>query len=178
LLNGGTYFPAVIPEIVTTDVTIRRAQHFKNFSLNTKLCWLNFYHGELIQSGTISQQYDDTVAMPVTVPKVKVYPDGNILRVVRCDSLQPTGMLFPVKFYEEGLNNSLVMSNEFLAFSSTNQLSSTCTICANLLGEEVELQQHKNEFPEKFSSELNLLPAGIYFFEHEEPWEQFVYQAD
>jgi len=88
-----TYVPTALPEFATTELTIRRAQQFKNFSAGTKLCWMNFYHGELIQSGVVSQLYQDTVALPVTVRGVKVFPEGNIFRIMRCDSIQPTGSL-------------------------------------------------------------------------------------
>jgi len=163
LLNDGSYIPPVIPEVATTDVTIRRAQHFRNFPVGTKLCWLNFYHGELIQSGTVTQQYDDTDAMSITIPKVKVFQDGNILRVVRCDSLQPTGMLLPENFYQNKLNNSLIVSDESLAVNGLNELQNISVDFINYLGEKIELQQTKNILHETFSSPPNLLQAGIYF---------------
>ncbi|HYV91874.1 MAG TPA: hypothetical protein VE978_08825, partial [Chitinophagales bacterium] len=162
LLNDGTYIPTVLPEVVTTDVTIRRAQHFRNFPADTKLCWLNFYHGELIQSGSVTQKYDDTDAMPITIPKVKIFQDGNILRVVLCDSLQPTGML-PEYFYEDNLNKSLIVSNESLAFTNRNEFKNDFVEFKNFLGEDIGLYQNKSAPYETFSSQSNLLQAGIYF---------------
>lgn len=122
VLNDSSRIPAVLPEVAITDVTIRRAQHFKNFPVNTKLCWLNFYHGELLQSGTVSQLYDDTVPGPITILRVKIFPDGNILRVVLCDSLQPTGMILPGKYQENDFYHSWMSTDESWAWKNSTDL--------------------------------------------------------
>jgi hypothetical protein len=106
ILEDSSLIPLILPEASKTDVTIKRAQYFKNFAEGTALCWMNFYHGELIQSGLIQQQIDDTLPVLITVEQVKVFPDGNIFRVMLCDSIQPTGFIPELKD-ESGFSSAL-----------------------------------------------------------------------
>lgn len=86
-LNDLSLLPSQLPEFAVTDVTLRRTQQFKDFPAGTELCWMNFYRGRLIQSGKVMQQYDGNTPVPITIERVQVFPDGNILRVLRCDLL-------------------------------------------------------------------------------------------
>ncbi len=87
-LNNGQAIPERLPEFGVTDVTIRRAQHFKNFPAGTELCWFNFHRGRIVQAGKLTQQYDGDQAVPITIPRVHVYPDGSLLRVMLCSLVQ------------------------------------------------------------------------------------------
>jgi hypothetical protein len=105
VLEDGSLIPDMLPLNAVTDVTIRRAQQFKNFAPGTSLCWMNFYQGKLIQSGVVNQTYDDSIPLPITVQRVRIFQDGSILRIMRCDSIQPTGMIPP----EENLWNRFAL---------------------------------------------------------------------
>lgn len=148
-LNDSSLIPGVLPEVVLTDVTIRRAQHFKSFPVNTKLCWLNFYHGELIQSGTVEQLYDDTVARPITIFRVKVFPDGNILRVVVCDSLQPTGIAPPGKYRENDFYYPWMDADDSWVMNNRTHLLNTPSEPLNPIEEKRELQYALRRLPGK-----------------------------
>lgn len=84
-LNDLSLLPPRMPESAWTDITLRRTQQFKNFEPGTELCWFNFYRGRLVQSGKIIQHYDGNIPIPITLERVKVFPDGNLIRVQRCD---------------------------------------------------------------------------------------------
>lgn len=153
ILEDGSRIPAVLPESAVTDITVRRAQQFRNFPAGTSLCWMNFYHGKLIQSGTVLQQYEDTVPVPVTIKKVKVYPDGNLFRIMRCDSIQPTGLLPGLR--DEHHENSFHYSgdqNDFHRFTG----SDNSWHLYNAAGKEVNCQLIFA------TDESELLAPGIY----------------
>ncbi|MEO5675184.1 MAG: T9SS type A sorting domain-containing protein [Chitinophagales bacterium] len=161
VLNDSSLIPAVLPEFATSEVTIRRAQHFKDFPVNTKLCWLNFYHGELIQSGTVIQQADDTVLAPITISKVKVFPDGNILRVMLCDSLQPTGMLIPQNLFGEQGYGAIISGDELPVFSHTMETLNYSVQLTDMMGDPVA-----SVVPDDTKTREFILPnleKGIYF---------------
>ncbi|MCS6916696.1 MAG: hypothetical protein NZM08_03320 [Chitinophagales bacterium] len=84
-LNDLSLIPLRLPEYAVSDVTLRRTQAFRNFPDGTELCWFNFYRGRLIQSGKVVQQYTGGQEVPLTIKQIKIFPDGNTLRVQRCD---------------------------------------------------------------------------------------------
>src|SRR4030095_3728893 len=86
-LNNGSQFPVTLPASSKADVTIRRAQLFKNIPANTKLCWTNDHNGN-IQSGYLKVTYSGTIQKPITMKAVKIYPDGNLLKIEVCDQLK------------------------------------------------------------------------------------------
>jgi hypothetical protein len=49
---GGLYYPAALPDSITTNITIIRPQLFKGFQEGTDLCW-TATHDSVIQSGTL-----------------------------------------------------------------------------------------------------------------------------
>jgi hypothetical protein len=153
-LNSGKYIPAALPEFSTTDITLRRTQQFKGFAEGTKLCWMNFYHGELIQSGTVIQEYDTLTPRPITVQKVKVYPDGNVFRVVPCDSLQPTGFLPPEYLHDNFSPHSFQFKDDRTLLAALNNIDPSQLEYFNYIGEKINLSAGISSAK---------LPEGIYF---------------
>ncbi len=83
-LLDGSFYPAVLPPYFEADVSIRRPQHFRNFADGTQLCWTNTFDGGM-QSGTVTYQYEGTIPQPVTIPAVRIYPSGSLLKVALCN---------------------------------------------------------------------------------------------
>ncbi|MCS6991016.1 MAG: T9SS type A sorting domain-containing protein [Chitinophagales bacterium] len=80
-LLDNSLIPAALPTFARVDITLQRTQHFKGFPKKTTLYWCNIHNGDTIKIGTIKQKYANGVPKPLTIKKVKIYPEGNIIRV-------------------------------------------------------------------------------------------------
>jgi hypothetical protein len=83
LLLNGTLFPSSLPAFATTDITLRRTQHFKSFPPGTNICWKVTNKGLIVQSGSFILNSPDTVNY-ITVKGVHVYADTSTLQVYIC----------------------------------------------------------------------------------------------
>ncbi|MDW8392733.1 MAG: T9SS type A sorting domain-containing protein [Chitinophagales bacterium] len=80
-LKDNSLIPATLPAFSKVDITLRRTQQFKGFAKKTTLYWCNIYNGDTIKTGTIKQKYSGKTPRPLTIKKVKIYPEGNLIRV-------------------------------------------------------------------------------------------------
>lgn len=136
-LNDGSIFPPVLPNFAKSDVTIRRAQKFKNIPKNTQLCWTNTHNGNT-QSGSLKVTYSGTIQKPITMKGVKIYPDGNVLRIVYCDGQrQATTPFVPATLNENIQIYPNPVADDFFASLKMDETSQVKIEGYNVLGEKI-----------------------------------------
>ncbi|MBA3648041.1 MAG: T9SS type A sorting domain-containing protein [Chitinophagales bacterium] len=164
-LNDGTFIPRNMPNSTTADVTIRRAVSFVNIPDNTVLCWTNTHKGVVVQSGTITQNYNGTTPKPLTVKGVKIYENGNTLAVNYCDNaLQRNYATGNLQDQEQVISPNPFKNNLTINLFLDKESDLTVELY-NVLGKKVQQQNISQLSAGKQTIDINsqLLSAGIYF---------------
>lgn len=159
-LKDDSIIPATLPGFAKADITLRRTQQFKGFAKNTTLYWCNIRNnGDTIKIGTIKQRYSGSTPKPLTIKKVKIYPEGNTIRVQTTPLTRQSVLVLPNRPVVD------VFPNPAGDYVQVSAKAANLTISVrNLWGSLLYQDTHRhNEAQKPITIRTADWPSGIYW---------------